>query len=156
MGRIQLILTEGVLREASDLQASACKITFDGLRDVVAFSFQHAPQGECIVSGRPRLTRNAQMFSSILVLHGLTRGFSRPRPKAHGNLVPSAHALSVSLAMKRMPIRPNDLPEVVTTFGRVLRARLISHIEHMPSDLDQAQILGSALFRRVTALMFTV
>ncbi|ETN46139.1 uncharacterized protein HMPREF1541_00323 [Cyphellophora europaea CBS 101466] len=51
VGRIQLILTEGVLREASDLQASACKITFDGLRDVVAFSFQHAPQDVLEYSG---------------------------------------------------------------------------------------------------------
>ena len=46
LGRIQLVLTEGVLRESTDLQTKARKVAFDGLRDVIAFSFQHAPKGK--------------------------------------------------------------------------------------------------------------
>jgi hypothetical protein len=40
------VLTEGVLREVSDMQTNGPKVAFDGLRDVIAFSFQHAPQGK--------------------------------------------------------------------------------------------------------------
>lgn len=52
LGRIQVVLTEGVLREAAELQQSGRKIAFDGLRDIIAFSFQHAPQGTCYDHGR--------------------------------------------------------------------------------------------------------
>lgn len=45
LGRVQLVLTEGVLREAEQLQTGGRKVAFDGLRDIIAFSFQHAPQG---------------------------------------------------------------------------------------------------------------
>lgn len=42
VGRIRLVLSEGVLRETTPPAPSAAM--FDRFRDVVAFSFQHAPQ----------------------------------------------------------------------------------------------------------------
>lgn len=47
LGRIQVVLTEGVLKESMNSQMTTSKMSFDGLRDVVAFAFQHAPQGLC-------------------------------------------------------------------------------------------------------------
>ena len=43
VGRVKIVLAEGVLRENTPPASSA--VRFDRLRDVVAFSFQHAPQG---------------------------------------------------------------------------------------------------------------
>ena len=45
MGRIQVVLTEGILRLPRTTQPGVGKVSFTGLRDVVAFAFQHAPQG---------------------------------------------------------------------------------------------------------------
>ncbi|OCT44102.1 hypothetical protein CLCR_00592 [Cladophialophora carrionii] len=44
IGRIKVVIAEGVLRENTPPAPSTAR--FDRLRDVVAFSFQHAPQGE--------------------------------------------------------------------------------------------------------------
>lgn len=46
VGRIKVIISEGVLRGTSPPATSHPK--FDRLRDVIAFSFQHAPQSELI------------------------------------------------------------------------------------------------------------
>ena len=43
IGRIKIVLAEGVLRENTPPSPTAAR--FDRLRDIVAFSFQHAPQG---------------------------------------------------------------------------------------------------------------
>lgn len=45
LGRIQLVLTEGVLKEVRAAEVVGPKVTFEGVREVVAFAFQHAPQG---------------------------------------------------------------------------------------------------------------
>lgn len=43
IGRIKVVIAEGVVRE--DSPEPDTHITFDRLRDVVSFAFQHAPQG---------------------------------------------------------------------------------------------------------------
>lgn len=43
IGRIKVVIAEGVVRE--DIPQPDTHITFDRLRDVVSFAFQHAPQG---------------------------------------------------------------------------------------------------------------
>lgn len=48
VGRIKVIISEGVLRATTPPAASDAM--FDRLRDVVIFSFQHAPQSECCFS----------------------------------------------------------------------------------------------------------
>lgn len=47
VGRIKVVISEGVLREASP--PAVPDVMFDRLRDVVAFSFQHAPQSRSIL-----------------------------------------------------------------------------------------------------------
>ncbi|OAL40166.1 2-isopropylmalate synthase [Fonsecaea nubica] len=49
MGRIRVVISEGVVRDNTPPAASATR--FDRLRDVVAFSFQHAPQDILEYSG---------------------------------------------------------------------------------------------------------
>ncbi|OAP57584.1 hypothetical protein AYL99_08322 [Fonsecaea erecta] len=49
MGRIRVVIAEGVMRDNTPPAASAFR--FDHLRDVVAFSFQHAPQDILEYSG---------------------------------------------------------------------------------------------------------
>ncbi|KAI1628982.1 hypothetical protein EDD37DRAFT_30955 [Exophiala viscosa] len=49
VGRIKVVISEGVLRETSP--PAARDLMFDRLRDVVAFSFQHAPQNILEYSG---------------------------------------------------------------------------------------------------------
>ncbi|KAK4943195.1 2-isopropylmalate synthase (Alpha-isopropylmalate synthase) (Alpha-IPM synthetase) [Elasticomyces elasticus] len=49
VGRIRVVISEGVLRETSP--PAAPDVMFDRLRDVVAFSFQHAPQNILEYSG---------------------------------------------------------------------------------------------------------
>ena len=44
IGRVKVVLAEGVVRENTPPAPSAAR--FDRLQDVVAFSFQHAPQGK--------------------------------------------------------------------------------------------------------------
>ncbi len=43
IGRVKVVLAEGVVRENTPPAPSAAR--FDRLRDIVAFSFQHASQG---------------------------------------------------------------------------------------------------------------
>jgi hypothetical protein len=44
-GRIQVAISEGVFRPAGGSESHTQGLSFDGLRDVIVFSFQHAPQG---------------------------------------------------------------------------------------------------------------
>jgi hypothetical protein len=45
LGRIKIALSEGVVRGSSSLQQG--KVRFERVRDIVVFSFQHAPQRKC-------------------------------------------------------------------------------------------------------------
>ncbi|KIW72869.1 hypothetical protein PV04_01032 [Phialophora macrospora] len=61
IGRIKVVIAEGVLRETTPPAPSTTR--FDRLRDVVAFSFQHAPQD--ILEYSQIAWPNAKMFADV-------------------------------------------------------------------------------------------
>lgn len=105
LGRIQIVLSEGVLREARAPHTNSTKVAFDALRDVVAFAFQHAPQGgfkpfshECnadltstdVLEYSGIAWPNARLFENKSTVAGRqpilnTRTTSTPGPEAHAH-----------------------------------------------------------------------
>ncbi|OQV03901.1 hypothetical protein CLAIMM_08878 [Cladophialophora immunda] len=76
MGRIRVVIAEGVLRDNTPPAVTASR--FDRLRDVVAFSFQHAPQD--VLEYSRIAWPNLKMFTSL--------PRNPPRPAPIGSRVP--------------------------------------------------------------------
>ncbi|KIW44504.1 uncharacterized protein PV06_02967 [Exophiala oligosperma] len=92
VGRIKVVIAEGVLRDTTPPKASAT--TFDRFRDVVSFSFQHAPQYILEYSGIA--WPNMRLFARAL------KRSTRP-PPIGSRLPPATAHESHSHSPRRMP-----------------------------------------------------
>ncbi|KIW15489.1 hypothetical protein PV08_05535 [Exophiala spinifera] len=121
VGRIKVVISEGVLRDTTPPTASS--IIFDRFRDVVCFSFQHAPQNILEYSGIA--------WPNMRIFGRAAKRSSRP-PPIGSRLPPATAHESHSHSPRRVPdAAPSDRPSSreFKPFQNLLKAETFSDLK---------------------------